>query len=109
MWYVAILYIVIFILIALCLFHACDSCDSPRLNAYALLVWTWIIALVLFAIFGVFIADEVSQMLYMASVVAISSLFIFFILLWAIVDAYGYSMQTHKELHELLCNLDGAM
>ena len=106
MWYVTILYIVVFILIALCLSHASDSCGGPHLNAYALLVWTWIIALVLFALFGVFIADEVSQMLYMGSVVAISSLFIFFILLWAIVDAYGYSIQTHQELHELLCNLD---
>lgn len=109
MWYVAILYIVVFILIALALFHACSSCDGPRLNVYAVLVWTWIITLFLFAVFGVFIADEISQMLYMAMVVSLSMLFIFFILLWAIVDTYGYSMQTHKELHELLCNLDQSM
>lgn len=109
MWYVAILFIVIFILIALCFFYACRTCEGPRMNIYAILVWTWIVTLFLFAVFGVFIADQLNQMLYMATVVSISMLFIFFILLWAIVDSYGYSMQTHKELHQLLCKLDEKM
>ena len=109
MWYVAILYIVIFILIALCLFYARHTCEGPKMNVYAILVWTWIVTVFLFAVFGVFIADQLNQMLYMATVVSISMLFIFFILLWAIVDSYGYSMQTHKELHHLLCKLDERM
>ena len=106
MWYVTILYIVIFILIFLCVLHACRSCEGEsRLNVYAMLVWTWILTVFLFAVFGIFIADEVDQMLYMASVVSISTLFLVFIVLWALVDTYGYAMHTHKELHTLLCKM----
>ena len=109
MWYVAILYIVIFIVIALALFHACTTCEGSNLNIYSVLVWAWIITVFLFAVFGVFIADEFSQMMYMATVVSLSVLFLVFIFIWAIIDTYGYSMQTHKELHELLCKLDKGM
>lgn len=106
MLYVAILYIVIFILIAMCWYHVCDGCEGPRLNIYAILVWTWVITLFLFAVFGAFIADEITQMMYMGIVGGISALFIFFILLWAIVDSYGYSAMTHKDMHALLCKLE---
>lgn len=107
MWFVTILYIVIFILIFLCVLYACQSCEGSRLNVYAQLVWTWVLTLFLFAVFGVFIADQKDQMLYMAGVTSISGLFIFFIVLWAIVDAYGFAMQNHKHLHALMCKLDG--
>lgn len=103
MWFVTILFIVIFILIFLCVLHTCRSCEGSRLNVYAMLVWTWILTVFLFAAFGVFIADELDQMMYMASVVSIASLFFVFILLWAIVDTYGCTVQNKKLLHKLMC------
>lgn len=107
MWYVTILYIVIFILIFLCILYACRECGGEsRLNVYAMLLWTWILTVFLFAAFGIFIADEADKVLYMASVVSISTLFFVFILVWAVIDAYGYAYNNHKEIHELLCKLD---
>ena len=104
MWFVTILFIVVFIVIFLCILHTCRTCEGSRLNVYAMLVWTWILTLFLFAAFGVFIADELDKVMYMASVVSIASLFIFFILLWALVDTYGCTVQNRKALHQLLCH-----
>lgn len=110
MWYVTILYIVIFVLIFLCVLYACKSCEGgPRLNVYAMLLWTWILTVFLFAAFGVFIADRSDQIMYMASVVSISTLFFVFILVWAVIDAYGYAFHNHKEIHCLLDKLNQKM
>ncbi len=101
MWYVTILYIVIFIAIFLCVLHACQQCDGRSMNVYEMLVWTWILTVFLFAVFGIFIGDELTQMLYMASVVSISALFIIFIVVWAIVDTYGCAADNRELLHQL--------
>jgi len=67
-----------------------------------MLVWAWVLSVFLFAAFGVFIADELDKMMYMASVVSIATLFLFFILLWALVDTYGCTVHNKKLLHQLL-------
>ncbi len=95
----------IFILIFLCVLHACQQCDGPSMNVYAMLVWTWILTVFLFAVFGVFIGDELTQILYMGSVVAISVLFLVFIVVWAIVDTYGCVKDNDMHLHQLLHKL----
>nr|QBK92237.1 MAG: hypothetical protein LCPAC304_05840 [Pithovirus LCPAC304] len=75
------------------------------MNEFEMLVWSWILTVFLFSTFGIFIGDELTQMLYMGSVVAISVLFLVFIVVWAIVNTYGCVKDNDMHLHQLLHKL----
>jgi hypothetical protein len=40
--------------------------------------------------------------MYGATISAIAGLFFVVILLWAIIDTYGYAVDIHHDLHELM-------
>lgn len=102
MWYVAILFIIVFVIVAWLMNYACRNCHHRFLNTYAIMIWSWLVTLVLFAVSGIFVSDELDQVLYAATITSIASLFFVVILLWAIIDIYGYSVDIHHDLHELM-------
>jgi hypothetical protein len=103
MWYVAILFIIIFIIVAWCLNYACRHCYTTHLNTYAILIWAWLVTLVLFAAFGVFVTDDLDQVMYAASITSIAGLFFVVILLWTLIDTYGYVVDIHHHLKKDAC------
>jgi|SRR6056297_651331 len=102
MWWITVLYILIFIIVATA-FSA--HCQRHGYNTYTSLIWSWLLTTFLFGVFAFVISDPEVLQNYSMAIGSIAGLFLFFIVVWAIINIYGQNMVIHKEIHELKCLL----
>jgi hypothetical protein len=102
MWWVTVLYILIFIIVAAAI---SSHCGSHGYNTYTSLIWAWLLTTFILGIFVVAISDQDILQEYTMAIGSIAGLFLLFIVIWAIVNIYGQNMVIHRELHDLKCLL----